>query len=154
MYNLVKRQAESEILPMAHAEGIGVVSYGPMGGGLLSGKYAADRRPEGTRLTSNKMYQTRYADDAYYDAAGRFTELAVELGHHPASLAIAWVAHHPAITAPLIGARNLEQLEPCLGAADIELDDDSYRRIAALWPAPPPATDRNEEASAHNYGAR
>jgi aryl-alcohol dehydrogenase-like predicted oxidoreductase len=154
MYNLVKRQAESEILPMAQAEGMAVVSYGPLGGGLLSGKYGGGKRPKGARLSKNKMYRIRYGDDAYYQAAERYGVLAAELGHHPVSLAIAWVARHPAITAPLIGARNLEQLEPCLAAADVELDDDSYARVASLWPSPPPATDRNEETSAHNYGVR
>jgi aryl-alcohol dehydrogenase-like predicted oxidoreductase len=58
------------------------------------------------------------------------------------------------VTAPLIGARNLEQLEPCLAAADLLLDEATRARISALSPAPPPATDRNEEKSAHNYGSR
>lgn len=154
MYNLVKRQAEVEILPMAQHERIGVLSYSPLGGGLLSGKYGASKRPDTGRLMSNAMYQTRYGNDAYYEAADRFAAIAGELGHHPAALAVAWVAAHPAITAPLIGARDLEQLEGVLPAADIEMDAALYDRIASLFPAPPPATDRNEETSAHNYGSR
>jgi aryl-alcohol dehydrogenase-like predicted oxidoreductase len=58
------------------------------------------------------------------------------------------------VTAPLVGARNLEQLETCLGALEIDMGGDLYARIGALSPEPPPATDRNEERSENNYGAR
>jgi aryl-alcohol dehydrogenase-like predicted oxidoreductase len=154
MYNLAKRQAEVEILPMAHASGLGVFPYSPLGGGLLSGKYGVGARPGGGRLVDNAMYQVRYGDSGNFELAERFTALARERGHHPVSLAVAWAAHHPAVTAPLIGARNLEQLEPALAAADLAMSDALYAEVTGLSPAPPPATDRNEEASAHNYGAR
>ena len=154
MYNLVKRQAEVEILPMAASEGVGIISYSPTGGGLLTGKYGAGRRPGAGRLIENKMYQTRYADQSNYEAADRFVALARERGHEPVALAIAWVASHPAVTSVLVGARTLEQLEPALGAADIAMDPDLRAAVSALTPAPPPATDRNEEVSAHNFGKR
>ena len=154
MYNLCKRQAEVEILPHALSEQLAVVPYSPLAGGLLSGKYGRERRPDVGRITASAMYQTRYADPLYYDAAERLTELAQEWGHHPAALAIAWVAAHPAVTAPLLGARNLEQLDACLGAADLVLSDEQKATLDGLVPTPPPATDRNEEASAHNFGAR
>lgn len=154
MYNLVKRQAEVEILPMAAAEGIGVMTYSPLAGGLLSGKYGVEARPKKGRIVDNQMYTTRYGAARNFEIAAAFTELAASLGHHPAAVAIAWVAAHPAVTAPLVGARNLEQLEVCLGALDVPMDDELYARISALSPEPPPATDRNEERSAHNYGAR
>lgn len=154
MYNPVKRQAEVELLPMAQSEGLAVFPYGPTAGGLLTGKYAASARPERGRIVDSNMYATRYADAAYYEAAGRFTELAREGGWHPAALAVAWVAAHPGVTAPLVGARSLEQLEPVLGALDIDMSPELRARIGALWPAPPPATDRTEETSAHNFGAR
>lgn len=154
MYNLAKRQAEVEILPMAESEGLAALPYSPLGGGLFSGKYGAARRPEEGRLVENKMYQVRYGDAENYQLAERFSALAAEVGVHPAALAIAWVASHPAVTAPILGARRLEQLEDCLGALQLELDDELRARISALSPTPPPATDRNEEGSAHNYGAR
>ena len=154
MYNLCKRQAEVEILPMAHSESVGVLPYGPLGGGLLSGKYAVNKRPSAGRIVENPMYGVRYKAAANYEIAGRFTALARETGHHPVSLAIAWVAAHPAVTAPIIGARNLDQLGPCLAAAELALDPELYDAVSALSPAPPPATDRNEESSDHNYGAR
>ncbi|MBW2732092.1 MAG: aldo/keto reductase [Deltaproteobacteria bacterium] len=154
MYNLVKRQAEVEILPMAVAEGMGVMPYSPTGAGLLTGKYGERKRPDGGRLVDNAMYKTRYAEASYYKVAARFTELARGRNLSPAALAIAWVASHPAVTAPLIGARNLEQLDECLEALDIDLDHGLRESISALSPTPPPATDRNEESSEHNFGSR
>jgi aryl-alcohol dehydrogenase-like predicted oxidoreductase len=145
MYNLTKRQAEVELLPMAQSEQVGVISYSPLGGGLLSGKYGAGRRPESGRLLENRMYQVRYGDELYYDVAERFTSFAREHGFHPASLAVAWVASHPAITAPIIGARNLAQLEDSLKSLDIPMTPELRAEVSALSPEPPPATDRNEE---------
>jgi aryl-alcohol dehydrogenase-like predicted oxidoreductase len=145
MYNLTKRQAEVELLPMAQSEQVGVISYSPLGGGLLSGKYGAGRRPDSGRLLENRMYQVRYGDELYYDVAERFTGFARERGFHPASLAVAWVASHPAITAPIIGARNLAQLEDSLKSLDIPMTPELRAEVSALSPEPPPATDRNEE---------
>jgi aryl-alcohol dehydrogenase-like predicted oxidoreductase len=154
MYNLVKRQAEVEILPLALAENVGVISYSPLGGGLLTGKYSPDQRPSAGRLVENPMYQTRYAADWIYEVAGQFSALARERGFEPAGLAVAWVAGHPAITAPIIGARNLEQLEGSLKALEIDMTPELRTEISALSPEPPPATDRNEEATSFNFGAR
>jgi aryl-alcohol dehydrogenase-like predicted oxidoreductase len=154
MYNLVKRQVEVEILPMAHSLGLAVIPYSPTGGGLLTGKYSADSRPATGRLRDNKMYAIRYADPAYLAIAGRFAALAAELGHPPAALAVAWVASHPGVTSVLVGGRNLEQLAPTLAANQLVLDEATRARITALSPEPPPATDRNDEASPHNYGTR
>lgn len=154
MYNLLKRQAEVEILPQARAENLGVLTYSPLAGGLLSGKYGVGRAPQAGRVVDNAMYKTRYGAASNFEIAESFSALASELGIHPATLAIAWVAAAPGVTAPLIGARSLEQLEPCLAAAELRLDPETHSRITALSPTPPPATDRNEETSAHNYGSR
>lgn len=154
MYNLVKRQAEVEILPMAHSLGIGVIPYSPTGGGLLTGKYGTVRAPERGRIVDTKMYNVRYSDPAYFAIAERFTQLAAELGHHPATLAVAWAASHPAVTSVLVGGRDVAQLAPTLAAANVVLDAETRAKISALSPTPPPATDRNEEATAHNFGQR
>jgi aryl-alcohol dehydrogenase-like predicted oxidoreductase len=152
MYSLVKRQAEVEILPLARAAGLGVITYSPLGGGLLSGKYGAGRKPERGRLVENRMYAARYADDVYFDVADAFAALARELGVHPATLAVAWVKAHPAVTAPILGARNVEQLEPALAAAEFPMTPELYARVASLAPTPPPATDRTEEQRGVAYG--
>jgi aryl-alcohol dehydrogenase-like predicted oxidoreductase len=154
MYNLVKRQVEVEILPMARSLGIAVIPYSPTGGGLLTGKYSRDRGPDRGRLLDNQMYAVRYADPRYREIAGQFAALAAELGHAPATLAVAWAASHPDVTSVLVGGRNPEQLAPTLAANQLALDAATRARITALSPDPPPATDRNEEVTAHNYGAR
>ncbi len=147
MYNLVKRQAEVELLPMAEVEGLAVVPYSPLAGGILTGKYGRrDEEVEG-RLKESDMYAKRYAEPSYFEAARGLRDIAEERGHHPASLAVAWVARHPAVTDPIVGARNLEQLEPSLASTEIDMDDELYARISALTPAPPLATDREEERS-------
>lgn len=147
MYNLVKRQAEVEILPMALSEGLGVIPYSPLGGGLLTGKYAPGVRPPTGRLVENAMYQVRYGSETIYEIAGRFTEFARQRGYEPAALAVAWVGSHPAVTAPILGARSLTQLEGSLKSLEIKMTPELYAEISALSPEPPPATDRSEETA-------
>jgi aryl-alcohol dehydrogenase-like predicted oxidoreductase len=151
MYNLVKRQAEVEILPLAQAEQLGVVSYSPLGGGLLTGKYGRARRPQQGRLVEDSMYAKRYGDPTYYEVAERFAQHAQARDVHPASLAVAWVMAHPAVTAPIIGARSVEQLEASLAALDVTMTPEWRAEISALSVEPPPATDRSEEKSGIFY---
>lgn len=142
MYNLVKRQAEVEILPMADDLGILVAPYSPLGGGLLTGKYGAG----GTgRLSEDDRYAARYGQAQMHDAAQGLTEIAQETGVHPATLAVAWAARHPTGPSPIISARSVEQLQPSLAAMQFEMSDELYARLSALSPTPPPATDRLEE---------
>jgi len=145
MYSLVKRQAEVELLPMAQANGLAVFPYSPAGGGLLSGKYL-DKSAQG-RLTTNKMYQARYGEPWAHDTAVKFSVFCKERHLHPMSAAVAWVAAHPGITAPIIGARNLEQLRASLDSVKVDMTPDLRGQIAALSRTPAPATDRSEEAS-------
>ncbi len=154
MYNLVKRQVEVEILPMARSLGLGVIPYSPTGGGLLTGKYGVGKDPERGRLRDNQMYSVRYAEPRFREIAEQFTRLAGELGESPVTLAVAWAASHPAVTSVLVGGRSLEQVAPALAANHLLLDDATRAQISALSPEPPPATDRNEETSVHNYGKR
>ncbi|MFW6256864.1 MAG: aldo/keto reductase [Bacillota bacterium] len=145
MYNLVKRQAEVEILPMAGAENLGVIPYSPLGGGLLTGKYGTDKKPEKGRIVNNEMYSQRYGEDIYYEITDKFVEHAHEQGVNPVSLAVAWVESHPAVTAPIIGARNVEQLKDSLEATNIKMTPDWRKKISELSLTPPPPTDRLEE---------
>lgn len=145
MYNLVKRQAETEILPLAVSEGLGVISYSPVGGGLLSGKFRPGVKPDGSRLSDNSMYAARYGEAWVYEVAEAFTVYADKMGVHPVSLAVAWVAGHKGITAPIIGARNPEQLAPALASVEIDLTEALRKEISALSRTPPPAHDRFEE---------
>ena len=143
MYSLVKRQAEVELLPMAQANGLSVFPYSPAGGGLLSGKYT-QKGAQG-RLATNKMYEARYGEPWLHETAARFSGFCKERNLHPMSVAVAWVATHPAVTAPVIGARNLEQLQASLDSVKVEMSPALRAEIAALSRTPPPATDRSEE---------
>jgi aryl-alcohol dehydrogenase-like predicted oxidoreductase len=145
MYSLVKRQAESEILPLALDAGLGVIPYSPLGGGLLSGKYAAGARPAQGRLNDNQMYAKRFAEGWQFDTATALAEHARAKGLHPATLAVAWAMSHPAVTAPIIGARNVEQLEPSLAALDVAMTPEWRRELTALSREPAVSTDRTEE---------
>lgn len=145
MYSLVKRQAEVELLPMAAAERLAVISYSPMGGGVLSGKYRLDRTANVGRLAADAKYGSRYGEDWVHETAAAFCDKAAALGVHPATLAVAWAKSRPEITAPIIGARSAAQLAPSLAAADFEMSPELRDEIAALSRKPATATDRREE---------
>ena len=142
MYNLVKRQAEVELLPMAAENGLSVFPYSPAGGGLLSGKYS---QKQTGRLTTNKMYEARYGEPWAHETAERFSALAREKNLHPMSMAVAWVGSHPAVTAPIIGARSVEQLRASLDSLKIDMTPALREQISSVSRTPPPATDRLEE---------
>ena len=142
MYNLVKRQAEVEVLPMAAANGIAVTPYSPAAAGLLSGKYSGEASG---RLKTNKQYTARYGEPWVFEVADKFVALCRQRGMHPVSAAVAWTGAHPAVTAPIIGARNAEQLQASLDSVKIDMGKALRDEIAALSRTPPPATDRLEE---------
>ena len=142
MYNLVKRQAEVEILPMCADQGVAVAPYSPLGGGLLTGKYIAGSKG---RLREDNRYAVRYRHDWMYRVAGELTALAAQEGTDPATLAVAWVAAHRTAPMPIISGRTAEQLRPSLAALEYDLSPSLYDRISALSPTPPLATDRSEE---------
>jgi aryl-alcohol dehydrogenase-like predicted oxidoreductase len=134
-----------EILPLARHAGLAVTPYSPLGGGLLTGKYTRSRKDPSGRLSTNGMYSARYGREGHYRLAEDFLAYAAGQGADPVTLAVAWVASHPAVTAPIIGARNLEQLAPSLAAGDYDMSDAQREEISALSPAPAVPTDRDEE---------
>ena len=143
MYSLVKRQAEVEILPMAQANGVSVFPYSPAGAGLLSGKYL--QKDTQGRLVTNKMYTARYGEPWMHEVAEKFLAFCQQREMHPVSAAVAWVAAHPGVTAPIIGARNVDQLKASLDSVNIKMTPELWSEMAALSRTPPPATDRLEE---------
>lgn len=145
MYNLVKRQAEVELLPMAQAEGLGVLIYSPVAAGLLTGKYKKLDDPISGRLAENKFYQARYNRADYHKTAENFVQFCREMGWQSSTVAISWAASHPAVTAPIVGARNLAQMESSLAALDFKLEPHLRDEISALSDTPPLATDRLDE---------
>jgi aryl-alcohol dehydrogenase (NADP+) len=127
-YNLLFRQIERELLPLCAEEGIGVIPYNPLAGGLLTGKYDREAAPpDGTRFTlgrAGSLYQDRYWHADEFDAIEHIRDLAKSAGLSMATVAVGWVLANPAITAPIIGASRPEQLADCLAAAENPLDHD------------------------------
>ena len=150
MYSLLKRQAEVELLPLARHAGLGVCPYNAMAGGMLSGKYGGARPVRG-RLIENPRYGARYGQDWMPGAVERFVAHARARGSHPVSLSVAWVRSHPAITAPLVGARTVAQLEDSLRSLEIRLTPEEWAEIAALVPHPGVATDRTEDLAGFGF---
>src|SRR5205085_2875828 len=125
-YNLLFRQIERELLPLCEEEGIGVIPYNPLAGGLLTGKHERSRPPtEGTRFTlgtAATTYQERYWHDREFDTVDAFMKVSAEAGLSPTTLATAWTLAHPAITSAIIGASRPDQLTDTLAAADVTLE--------------------------------
>jgi len=125
-YNLVFRQIERELLPLCAEEGLAVIPYNPLAGGLLTGKHTRTAPPaDGSRFalgTAGKMYVQRYWQEREFATVSALVKLAADNGIAPATLAVAWVLAHPAVTAPLVGASKPEQLKASIAAVDLTLD--------------------------------
>jgi aryl-alcohol dehydrogenase (NADP+) len=135
-YNLLFRQIERELLPLCAEEGLGVIPYNPLAGGLLTGKHdRADAPAEEGRFalgTAGRMYQERYWHDREFDSVDALRSLADEAGMSLTAMAVAWVVANPVVTAPIIGASRPEQLGDSLAAIDAPLDDDLKQRLDQL----------------------
>ena len=125
-YNLLFRQFERDLLPLCEEEGIAVIPYNPLAGGLLTGKHkSAGGPPEGTRFTlgtAGKMYTERYWHEREFAVLDMLGKLAKEANTELTTLAVAWVLANPVITAPIIGASKPEQLKASVAAAEFKLD--------------------------------
>jgi len=135
-YNMLFRQAERELLPFCGEEGVGVIPYNPIAGGLLSGKHRRDDPPaEGGRFTlgnAGRMYQGRYWHDREFDTVDQLVAIANEVGVSLVTLSVAWVLANEAITAPIVGASNPDQLVASLDAAEFVLEVDLKSRLDEL----------------------
>ncbi|RDI52699.1 aldo/keto reductase [Nocardia mexicana] len=133
-YNLLERTAERELVPMASELGLGVIPWSPLASGVLTGKYGrADLTGDTDACRVGSRRNLAIANDSLTDRglaiADVVTDVADQLGRTPAQVALAWTLRNPAVTAPLLGARTLGQLEDNLGALDLEFDDDHLRRL-------------------------
>jgi len=132
-YNLLFRQIERELLPLCLEEGIGVIPYNPIAGGLLSGKHdPAGPPPEGSRFTlgtAGTMYQSRYWHDREFETVAELRGVAEDEGVPLVTLAVAWVLAHPAVTAPIVGASRPDQLDASLAAAELTLSEELKSRL-------------------------
>jgi aryl-alcohol dehydrogenase-like predicted oxidoreductase len=124
-YNLLFRQIERELLPLCGEEGLGVIPYNPIAGGMLTGKHVQTSGPtEGTRFTlgtAAETYQARYWHEAQFDTVTKLSAIADREGIPLVTLSVAWVLANPIITAPIIGASKPEQLEASLAASTYQM---------------------------------
>jgi aryl-alcohol dehydrogenase (NADP+) len=134
-YNLIFRTFERDLLPLAREEGIGVIPYNPLAGGMLTGKHQPGPAPEGTRFTlgtAGARYQERYWHDREFAAVEALKGVAAEAGVNMATMAVSWVLANPAITAPIVGASKPEQLADSLAAAEKPMPADLKAKLDDL----------------------
>ncbi len=133
-YNLLDRRIENELIPMCQAQGLAVLPWSPLAMGILAGRYNEGGFPSDSRATlRGGIYADRVSPRAV-EAGRAFSELAQQAGLPPAQLALLWVKDQPGVTAPLFGARTVEQLEHVLPVLDRRLSDDLRAACDALVP--------------------
>lgn len=127
LYNLNARLVELELLPACKAYGLGFMCYSPLSGGLLAGALRKAEQGRRSGLAPDEAVRARLR---------AYESLCADLGEEPANVALAWLLHNPAVTAPIVGPRTLEQLESAVRAVDITLPEDVLQRLDALFPGP------------------
>lgn len=137
-YNLLFRMIEDELLPLCKAHGVGVISYNPLAGGMLTGRYLGSRAlQEGSRFTlahgRGEMYRKRYWNDEVHAQVEAIGEVAGRHGHTLTHTALAWVLEQPVITSAIVGASRPEQLRDSLGAVGLTLSDEERAVCNAAW---------------------
>ena len=130
LYNLSARTIELEVIPSCRMMGLGLIPWSPLWGGLLAG--ALRDAKEGRR--ASEQLQNRLKEHAAQLEA--YESLCQEMGEEPATVALAWLLHNPAVTAPIIGPRTLAQLEGSTRALELELPADILSRLDEIWPGP------------------
>jgi aryl-alcohol dehydrogenase-like predicted oxidoreductase len=126
-YNLLFREVERELLPLAQEEGLAVIPFNPLAGGLLSGKYKHGDTPEKGRFSTElggfgQAYHARYWHEREFEAVARVEDIAKQHGAPITTLSVAWLLANPAVTSVILGASRVEQLTDTLAAADYKLD--------------------------------
>ena len=162
-YSLQAREAEYELVPVSLDQGLGILVWSPLAGGLLSGKYRRDQEgPEGSRHLTDWGEPPVRNEDQLYDIVDALVEIAEEHGASPAQVALAWTLGRPGVASLVIGARTDEQLADNLGAADLVLGDEERTRLDELsappllypyWHQARTASDRLGEADLTLLGA-
>ena len=130
LYNLAERAVELEVLPACQGYGLGVIPWSPLHGGLLGGILAKGDTPRSSGGRAAEELAARRDQIEAYEA------FCAELGHHPADVALAWLLHQPAVTAPIAGPRTMDQLAGAIRAAQISLDEKALARLDQIFPGP------------------
>ena len=129
IYNLLTRDIELEVIPSAVGNGLGIMPWSPLHGGLLGGVVRKER--DGKRRLEGRAAETLAT---HRGAIERFEDFAEELGHEPGHVGLAWLLHQPAVTAPIIGPRTMDQLDAAVRALDVTLDAEALARLDEIFP--------------------
>lgn len=130
-FNAVNREIEGNYLEMCDHYDIGVVPWSPLAGGFLTGKYSrGEEPPAGSRAATDDSFAESYLTPENFDALETVEAVAEEVDATPAQVSLAWLMAHPQVTAPIVGARTVEQIEENIAAAEVELSDEQFDRIA------------------------
>jgi len=129
-YNLIYREEEREMIPLCLDEGVGVIPWSPLARGFLAGNRGRDRQGGATERAKSDDYAHRmYYADSDFEVVDRVVEIAKRRGVAPAQIALAWILHKPGVTAPIVGASKMEQLEQAISAAEIKLSEDEMKAL-------------------------
>ena len=137
-YNLHFREIERELLPLAQEEGLAVIPFNPLAGGLLTGKYNKNETPTEGRFSAaisnnfGALYQQRYWHDRQFETVSQLREIAKTRGVPLTTLSVAWVLANPIITAAILGASRLEQLDDSLAGANYAIDPELKEQLDEL----------------------
>ncbi len=132
-YNIVYREEEREMIPFCRKEGIGLIPWSPLARGFVMGNRRKEDLGDTTRAKSDDYAQKLYYNDSDFTIVDRITEMAKGRGITNAQIALAWILHQPGITAPIIGASKLPQLEDLLKALDVKLDEQELKSLGELY---------------------
>lgn len=131
--SLNERSAEYEIVPAAIDQGLGILIWSPLAGGLLSGKYTRSQsKPEGTRRTAGWRSPPIHDEEKLYDIVEVLVEIAANHSVSPAQVAIAWLLDRPAVASVILGARTEAQLADNLDATELKLTPEEHARLEAI----------------------
>lgn len=129
-YNFLDRSIEKELIPLCQSEGIGVMAYSPLGGGLLTGKYRpGEPVPAGTRAADNPVFRSRWLGEDSLRAAQRFAGWAQRQGWDAGAVALAWVIGRPGVTTAIVGARSVQQLEAVLAGTRLSIGPEQWQEL-------------------------
>jgi aryl-alcohol dehydrogenase-like predicted oxidoreductase len=130
LYNLSARMIELEVVPACESYGLGIIPWSPLAGGMLGG--VLEKAKEGRRASENVQKRI----EEHREQLVAYEAFCSELGEEPADVALSWLLHNPAVTAPIIGPRNMEQLEGSLRSLEIQLSEGELERLDKIWPGP------------------
>ncbi len=132
-YNLVYREEEREMMPLCREEGIGVIPWSPLARGFLAGNRRAADKGDTERARTDDFAHRLYYTDSDFKIVDRVVEVARRRGVSPAQIALAWLLHQEGVTAPIVGATKMEQLDQAIDAVDISLSEDERRELEELY---------------------